>query len=50
MSWVVQLEEVIDGKVVYRSKITVLDRLTSLESLDDLELRLAEAKTVLAGI
>lgn len=50
MAWVVQLEEVIDGKVVSRSKIATLDRLGKLESLDDLGLRLADAKTLLASI
>ena len=40
MAWVVKLEEVIDGKVVTRSKVTTLDRPAHLESLDDLGLRL----------
>ncbi len=50
MRWVVKLEEVIDGKVVNQSKVTTLDRHRHLESLDDLGLRLAEAKTLLAHI
>jgi hypothetical protein len=50
MTWIVQLEEVIDGKVVGRSKIATLDRPGKLESLDDLGLRLADAKTLLASI
>ncbi len=50
MAWVVPLEEVVDGKVVRRSKVTTLDRPTRLESLDDLGLRLADAKTLLAHI
>jgi len=50
MAWVVQLEEVIEGKVVGRSKIATLDRPGKLESLDDLGLRLADAKPLLANI
>lgn len=50
MAWVVQLEEVIDGKVVSRSKIATLNRPGKLESLDDLGLRLADAKPLLASI
>ena len=50
MVWVVKLEEVIDGKVVRRSKVAILDRPTQLESLDDLGLRLEDAKRLLANI
>ena len=50
MGWVIKLEEVIDEKVVHRSKTATLDRPTHLESLDDLGLRLADAKTLLARI
>ena len=48
MGWVVKLEEVINGKVVHRSKVATLDCPTHLHSLDDLGLRLADAKTLLA--
>jgi hypothetical protein len=36
MVWVVQLEEVIDGKLVSRTEVATLDRPGHLESLEDL--------------
>jgi hypothetical protein len=50
MVWVVQLEEVIDGKLVSRTEVATLDRPGHLESLEDLGLRLADAKPMLASI
>jgi hypothetical protein len=47
MVWVVQLEEVIDGKLVSRTEVATLDRPGHLESLEDLGLRLADAKPML---
>ena len=50
MAWVVQLEEVVDGTVVSRTEVATLDRPRCLESLEDLGLRLADAKPMLASI
>jgi hypothetical protein len=50
MVWVVQLEEVVDGTVVSRTEVATLDRPRCLESLEDLGLRLADAKPMLASI
>lgn len=50
MAWVVRLEEVIDGKVVRRAKVATVDRSVRLDSLDDLGLRQADAKPLLASI
>ena len=50
MVWIVNLEEVTDGKVVSHTKVMKLDRPARLESLDDLGLRLADGKALLASI
>jgi hypothetical protein len=50
MAWVVQLEEVIDGKLVSRTEVATVDRPGHLESLEDPGLRLPDAKPMLASI
>src|SRR5579863_5170554 len=48
MVWVLKLEEVQDGRVVWSTKIMTLDRPARVDRLDDLGLRLAEGKALLA--
>src|SRR5579863_6482103 len=48
MAWILKLEEVQDGKVVRSAKIMTLDRPARVDRLDDLGLRLAEGKALLA--
>jgi len=48
MAWVLKLEEVQDGRVVWSTKIMTLDRPARVDRLDDLGLRLAEGKALLA--
>lgn len=50
MVWVVKLEEVIEGKVVSRRKVTALNRPEHINDLDDLGLRLEDGKALLAEL
>jgi|GEM_PF-2419686 len=48
MAWVLKLEEVEDGRVVWSTRIMTLDRPARVEGLEDVGLRLAEGKALLA--
>lgn len=48
--WVVKLEEVIEGIVVSRRKVTTLNRPKHINCLDDLGLRLEDGKALLVEL
>lgn len=47
MSWVVNLEEVVEGEVISRRAVMTLNRLQIIKRLEDLGLRLEDGKALL---
>lgn len=50
MTWIIKLEEVIDGDIISSNDIMTLDRPHALDSLDDLGLHVAEGKALLSEL
>ena len=50
MTWILKLEEVCNGKVISRQKVTTIEQPSSINSVDDIGLRSDDAKKLLSAL